>query len=88
MPIEILETTNGYYIPMDGIWQSEEDKSALVAANRKFEELKELDHPYIRIVESHHPYSTGYWIELNEDKIRHQSEDFIIKEYSSKQIEP
>lgn len=79
MPIEILETTNGYYIPKSGPWNSEKDKEAYAAAERKFEELKEADLPYVALIESHHEYTKGYWIEIKEKECK--GPDILLKEH-------
>lgn len=76
MPVEILETKEGYYIPMDGPWFSEEDNKAFAAAERKYEELIQSKE-YVALIRSHHEYSHGYWLETKEKKVKHP--DVIVK---------
>lgn len=76
MSVEILEVNNGFYIPMDGPWQSDEDNKAFAAAERKFEELKQVN-KYVALIQSHHEYTHGYWIEVSESQVEYP--DHIIK---------
>ena len=56
----------------------EEDKYA--EAKAKFEELKNSDeHDTLVLVDSHHEYSRGYWIEFKKSDL--SSADFIIEEH-------
>lgn len=82
MPIQIQETTNGYYIPMDGPWQSEEDNLAYKAAETKYNKLVAADLPYVALIQSHHEYSHGYWIEIIKEEVKFP--DHILKEHISK----
>jgi hypothetical protein len=79
MPIQVLETTNGYYIPMDGAWESMEDNLAYKAAERKYDELVAAELPYVALIKSHHEYSHGYWVEIEKNEVKHP--DRIIKEH-------
>jgi len=78
MPVEIIKTKYGYYIPMDGPWQSEEDNEAYKAAERLFEESK-ASSKYLVLIQSHHEYSHGYWIENRERSVKYP--DRILKEH-------
>jgi hypothetical protein len=78
MPVEILENKDSYYIPMDGPWQSEQDNAAFTAAERLYNELKET-RKYVALIQSHHEYSHGYWIELKKKPVKFP--DHILKEY-------
>jgi hypothetical protein len=80
MPVEIINNTDSIYIPMGGPWQSEEDNTAYNEANRIFHELKESK-PYVALVQSHHVYSHGYWIELKEKEVKYP--DHILNEHKS-----
>jgi hypothetical protein len=84
MPVEVLKSGEGFYIPMDGPWGSKEDKAALKVANQKFNELKKTK-LYVALVESHHEYTHGYWIEVKQKIV--EFPDRIIKEWPEKQIE-
>ena len=76
----MIETTNGFYYPVS-TWGTNKSEIALQEAKAKFEELKKVE-PYVRVVESHHPYSTGYWVELKNVEIAAPQYDFIIEEYT------
>lgn len=78
-PVEIQNTVDGYYIPMDGPWNSEEDNEAYKSAEEKYNALKGTI-PYVAFIRSHHPYSHGYWIEKTKKVIDHP--DILLKEYS------
>lgn len=77
MPVEILKSKDGFYIPMDGAWKSEEDNEAYVEAERIYAELSKTN-AYVALVQSHHVYSHGYWIETKEKKVKYP--DHILKE--------
>jgi hypothetical protein len=79
MPVEIIETKEGYYIPMDGPWNSKEDDMAYAAANRKYKEAIDAGNPYVSLIKSHHEYSHGYWIETKEKKVKYP--DLILNEH-------
>ena len=81
MPIQIQETTNGYYIPMDGPWQSEEDNEAYKAAEDKYNEIVESGEPYVALIQSHHVYSHGYWVETKQSTV--DFPDHILKEHKA-----
>lgn len=78
MPVEIIETKYGYYVPMDGPWGSFEDDMALKAAERKYEELKE-GNDYVALIRSHHDASHGYWVETTEKAAKYP--DLLLKEH-------
>lgn len=80
MPVEIITTKYGYYIPMDGPWQSKEDDEAFKEANRLFEASKEVE-DYIALIQSHHEYSHGYWIENRKRSVKYP--DHILKEHKA-----
>lgn len=82
MPIQVLETIDGYYIPMDGAWQSAEDNLAYNAAERKYDELVSADLPYVALIQSHHEYTHGYWVEIKKKEVKHP--DHILKEHKAK----
>lgn len=84
MSVEVLKSGEGFYIPMDGSWGSKEDKAALKVAHQKFNELKKTK-PYVRIVESHHEYTHGYWLEVKNKEVKFP--DRIIKEWPDKSFE-
>jgi hypothetical protein len=79
MPIQVLETKTGYYIPMDGPWQSVEDDLAFRAAERKYDELVAEEHIYVALIQSHHEYTHGYWVEIKEKEVKYP--DHILKEH-------
>lgn len=78
MPVEVLKSGGGYYVPMDGPWQSEEDNAAFAEAERLFNELKETK-DYVALVQSHHEYTHGYWIEVKKKEVKFP--DHILKEH-------
>jgi hypothetical protein len=53
---------DGFYIPMDGPWDSEEDDAAYKEACDLFDERRPL-HDYLVLIISHHLATSGYWIE-------------------------
>jgi hypothetical protein len=69
MPVEIITTKYGYYIPMDGPWQSEEDNAAYKAAFNLFEEMR-VNNNYVALIQSHHEYSHGYWLETRKTDVK------------------
>lgn len=79
MPVEVIKSKHGFYIPMDGPWQSEEDNSAFEEAERIYNELKESN-DYVSLVQSHHVYSHGYWVETKKKDVKFP--DHILKEYT------
>ncbi len=82
MPVEVLECTGGgFYIPMCGPWQSEEDNAAYKAAEEKYNELAAAGAPYVALIQSHNEYSHGYWIELKKNKTEYP--DHILKEHTA-----
>lgn len=81
MPVEVLECTGGsFHVPMDGPWQSEEDNDAYKAAVDKYNELVAADHVYVALIQSHHEYSHGYWIETKQSPVEYP--DHILKEHN------
>ncbi len=80
MPVKILEGKDHFYIPMDGAWQSEEDNKAYAAAEKIFDELKEV-RDYVALIQSHHWATHGYWIEIKKKEVRFP--DHILKEHST-----
>lgn len=79
MPAKIEKATNGaFYIPMDGPWQSKEDNEAYKLAEDLFNELKE-GKDYVALIQSHHEYSHGYWIEVHKSTVKYP--DHILKEH-------
>lgn len=84
MPVQILEGKDHFYIPMDGPWDSEEDNAAFAAANRIYEDIKEL-HDYVAFIRSYHDYSHGYWVETKIENVQYP--DMIIKSNNKKVIE-
>lgn len=78
---EINEVTGGgFYIPMDGPWNSKEDDRAFAEAEKKYNELVEAGGEYVALIKSHHWASHGYWVEIEEKEL--DSTDFIIKRHS------
>lgn len=68
MPAEVKTCTRGdLYIPMDGPWNSEEDNQAFAKAEELFNDLKNK-HDYVALVQSHHEYTHGYWVEIGKRK--------------------
>lgn len=80
MPVEIVEGKTGFYIPMDGPWQSEEDNAAYAAAERIFDELRQ-GKDYVALIQSHHWASHGYWVEIKKKEVK--DPDHILKEHST-----
>lgn len=78
MPVEIIETKFGYYIPMDGPWDSEEDEAAFAAAERKYEEAQK-NNDYVALIKSYHEYSHGYWVENRVYNVNYP--DLLLKQY-------
>lgn len=60
---------NGYHWAKTHSWNSPEMDAAKAEAVEMFYELRRLGNLYIRLVESHHEYSKGYWLELYESKL-------------------
>jgi hypothetical protein len=79
MPVDIITTKYGYYLPMDGPWQSEDDNEAYKLAEDKFNELKESK-DYVALIQSHHEYTHGYWVEVQKNTVEYP--DHILKEYT------
>lgn len=79
MTVEIIKATNGFYIPMDGPWQSEEDNACFAEAERIFNELKESK-DYVALIQSHHEYTHGYWVETKKQELAYP--DHILKEHT------
>jgi hypothetical protein len=85
MKPKIIEiTSGGYYIPMDGPWGSEEDNAAFKAAENKFNECVAAEHMYVALIQSHHEYSHGYWIEIKGNIVKYP--DRILKVHGDKPI--
>lgn len=81
-PIVIEKTSDGgYYIPMDGPWQSEEDNAAFKAAEDKYNELVAEDYAYVALIQSHNHFTHGYWIEIKESTVDYP--DHILKEHKA-----
>jgi hypothetical protein len=78
MPPRKIIAKDGIYFPMDGPWQSDEDNEAFAEAEKIFDAWKE-DKPYVALIQSHHPYSHGYWIETVKKEIKYP--DLILKEH-------
>lgn len=68
MLVEVIEAKNGFYIPMDGPWQSEEDDAAYAAAVRIYNDLKEVK-DYVALIQSHSDATHGYWVETKEKSL-------------------
>jgi hypothetical protein len=82
MPVEILKCEGGsFLVPMDGPWQSEEDNAAYKAAVEKYNELVAAGNAYVALIESHHEYSHGYWIETKQSAV--DFPDHILKEHKA-----
>lgn len=84
MPVEVLEVKYGFYIPMDGAWDSEEDNAAFAAAERKYEELIDK-YDYVALIRSYHTYTHGYWVETKVKNVQYP--DMVIKSNNKKVIE-
>lgn len=78
MPVEVIKATYGFYIPMDGAWQSEEDNAAFAEAEKLFNELK-VSKDYVALIQSFHTYTHGYWLETTEVSRSHA--DLLLKEH-------
>jgi hypothetical protein len=68
--VEIIKAKYGFYIPMDGPWNSFEDDMAYKAANEKYQEFIDSGAPYVALIRSHHEYMHGYWVETKEKQIK------------------
>lgn len=80
MPVEVIKAKYGFYIPMDGAWQSEEDNTAFAETDRLYNELKENNN-YVALIQSHDEYSHGYWVETTEREVN--IPDHILKNYKN-----
>lgn len=78
MPVEVIKAKYGFYIPMDGAWQSEEDNAAFAEAEKLFNELKESK-DYVALIQSFDAYTHGYWLETTEVSRSHA--DLLLKEH-------
>lgn len=66
----------GFYIPMDGAWDSKEDDNAFKLASKRFDELRPM-HPYVVLIKSCHWVTHGYWVEVTKKEVSFP--DRIIK---------
>lgn len=82
MPVEIIETKYGYYIPMDGPWDSAEDKEAHESAKGLYKECVDGGNKYVCLIRSHHEYSHGYWIETRKDR-NVKYPDLLLEEHEN-----
>lgn len=80
MKPEVLNAGGGFYIPMSGAWQSEEDNAAFAEAERIFNELKETK-DYVALVQSHHEYTHGYWVDVKKKEVKFP--DHVLKEHQA-----
>jgi hypothetical protein len=71
-----LLVNGGFYIPMDGPWDSEEDDKAYELANKHFDELRP-EREYVVLIKSCHWATHGYWVEIEEKEVSFP--DRIIK---------
>lgn len=71
-----LKVKNGWYVSMDGPWDSAEDDIAYALAEKLFEELRPLNE-YVVLIKSCHWTTHGYWIETEKRDVSFP--DRIIK---------
>lgn len=64
------------YFAVNGPWGSDSDKAARAEAEACYEQFKG-NCPYVALIESHHVYSQGYWIEFVEKEIK--DPDLLLK---------
>jgi hypothetical protein len=48
---------------------------------RKYDELVAEGHPYVSLIQSHHEYTHGYWVEIKEKEVKFP--DHILKEHKA-----